>query len=166
MPSVLDHEIQQGFVFTYNKLQGATIDRLILLLCNVTKYKLGDMSIHKLYVALSRVRNRKHLAIFNVKDEDLEYLLKKRYSDRLVAWYGNYDTNGNWKSNNELIFEDVNKLYDDVYKNDGLEKAKVTVLKEICKKLDIFINGKTVAELRNELKESYNAYISSKMESQ
>ena len=95
VPSVLDHEVQQGCVFTYNKLQGATIDRLILVLCNITKYKLGDMSIHKLYVALSRVRNRKHLAIFNVKDEDLEYLLKKRYLDRFVAWYGNYDTNGN-----------------------------------------------------------------------
>ena len=69
-------------------------------------------------------------------------MLKKRYLDRFVAWYGNYDTNGNWKSNVKLIFEDVDKLYDDVYKNNGLEKAKVTILKEICKKLNIFFKGK------------------------
>lgn len=77
IPSVLDHTVEQGFVFTYNKLQGATLDRLILVLNDLTKCKLGDMSIHKLYVALSRVRNGRHLAIFNMNDEELEYLVKK-----------------------------------------------------------------------------------------
>ena len=66
IPSILDHEVEQGFVFTYNKLQGATLDRLILVLDDLTKCKLGEMSIHKLYVALSRVRNRKHLAILRL----------------------------------------------------------------------------------------------------
>ena len=30
IPSVLDHTVEQRFFFTYNKLQGATLDTLIL----------------------------------------------------------------------------------------------------------------------------------------
>ena len=77
IPSVLDHEVEQGFVFTYNKLQGATLDRLILVLDDLTKYRLGEISIHKLYVALSRVHNRKHLAILSLGEMILIISLTK-----------------------------------------------------------------------------------------
>ena len=36
IPSVLDHTIEQGLFFTYNKLQGATLDRLMLVLNDLT----------------------------------------------------------------------------------------------------------------------------------
>ena len=114
IPSVLDQTVEQGFVFTYKKLQGATLDRFILVLNDLTKCKLGDMSIHKLYVALSRVRNGRYLAIFNMNDEDLEYLVKQRYPDRLLAWYGNYDRSGMWKTNVTLVFEDIDRLFEEI----------------------------------------------------
>ena len=40
IPSVLAHDVEQGFCFTYNKLQGATIDRLIIVLFDLSNCKL------------------------------------------------------------------------------------------------------------------------------
>ena len=161
-PSVLDHEVEQGFVFTYNKLQGATLDRLILVLDDLTKCRLGEMSIHKLYVALSRVRNRKHLAILSLGENDLDYLLDKKYSDRLLAWDSNYDRKGKWRNNVRLVFEDVTKLYTKIYQKGGIDKANVTELREICRKLNIFYKNKNLKELKKELQESYNSFLSNK----
>ena len=92
------------------------------------------MSIHKLYVALSRVRNGRHLAIFNINDEELEYLVKKRYSDRLLAWDRNYDRSGMWKTNATLVFEDADRLFEEIYIKKGLKFVKSTILNNICKK--------------------------------
>ena len=61
----MDHAFTVAFAFTYNKLQGATLTRLILVLHDLSgQARLENMSIQKVYVALSRVRQGTHLAIF------------------------------------------------------------------------------------------------------
>lgn len=139
IPSVLMHDVQQSFSFMYNKLQGATVDRLILVINYLSKCKLGKMCIHKLYVALSRVRKGKHLAIFQVTNKELQYLKNLRYSDKLLGWNKNYDDEGKWKTNIILYFDDVDRSFDDIYKNGGLEKANKITLVNICKKTQYFL---------------------------
>ena len=82
--------------FTYNKLQGATVERLILLLNDVEPCKLGKMCVEKLYVGLSRVEYGKHLAVWPASRVDLTHLYDKKASDKLFAWHAHYDSNGMW----------------------------------------------------------------------
>ena len=53
-----------GMAITYEKLQGATVDRVILLLTDNDGAKLGNITIEKLYVGLSHVRKGEHFAIW------------------------------------------------------------------------------------------------------
>ena len=159
IPSVLVHDVEQGFCFTYNKLQGATIDRLIIVLYDLSNCKLGKLCLHKLYVALSRVRKGKHLAVFNVSKRELQYLKKLSYSDKLLAWDSNYNNEGRWKTDTTIFFNDVERLFDQIHKKGGLEKANKTLLIDTCKKLYIFYKGRKEYELQNDLKELYNQYI-------
>ena len=69
----------RGFAFTYHKLQGATLEKLILVLNDGSKPRLGPMSINKLYVTLKRVRLGKNLAVFPTCDGGIDYLKKLRY---------------------------------------------------------------------------------------
>ena len=159
IPSVLVHDVEQGFCFTYNNLQGATIDRLIIVLYDLSNCKLGKLCLHKLYVALSRVRKGRHLAVFNVSKRELQYLKKLRYSEKLLAWDSNYNNEGICKTDTTIFFNDVERLFDQIHKKGGLEKANKTLLIDTCKKLYIFYKGRKEYELRNNLKELYNQYI-------
>lgn len=74
-PSFNTHSLQPNFALTYNKLQGATLDRLVLVLNDLDAVKLGTMTVHKLYVALSRVRRGLHYAIYPARKSDLRYFI-------------------------------------------------------------------------------------------
>ena len=77
-----------------------------------------------------------------------------KYSDRLLAWDSNYVRKGKWRNNVRLVFEDVTKLYTKIYQKGGIDKANVTELREICRKLNIFYKNKNLKELQKELQES------------
>ena len=91
MPSVLAHDVEKGFCLTCNKLQGATINRLIIVLYDLIIFKLGKFYLHKLYVTLSIVRKGKNLTVFNLSKKELQYLKKLSYSEKLLAWDSNYN---------------------------------------------------------------------------
>ena len=132
------HKVEPGFAFTYNKLQGATLERLILVLNDHSKTKLGRMTLQKLFVALSRVRMGKHLAVFPCRTSDLQYLTKLKNSDKLLAWATNYaEPEGTWKPG-ILLFGDVTALFEKVRQTGGLVKAKKTALRTLCGKLGIY----------------------------
>ena len=97
-PSVRHHPLEVGFSITYNKLQGATMDRLILVLNDLGPTKLGNMTVQKLYVALSRVRMGCHKAIFPATSSQLEHLTKKTNPSALQAWHRHYDKEGKWRA--------------------------------------------------------------------
>ena len=113
-------------------------------------------------MALLNVYNRKNLAIVSLGENDLDYLLNKKYSDRLLAWDSNYDNKSKWRNDVKLVFEHVTKLYTKIYQKGGINKANVTELREICKKLNILYKNKILKELQKELQESYNSFLSNK----
>ena len=79
----------------------------------------------------------------------------------MLTWDSNYNSKGKWRNGVKLIFEDVTKLYTQIYQKGGINKANVTELREICKKLNI-IYKKTLQDLKRELQESYDNFLSSK----
>ena len=110
IPSVYEHPVQPFFACTYNKLQGATVKRIILVLHDISSFmKFLKMNVHKLYVGLSRVRRGCHLAIYPAEESELEYLTKLRYSSSLRQWYTNYDEDGKWKVDTVLLHSGIEK---------------------------------------------------------
>ena len=95
-PSVRVHPVEAAFAFTHNKLQGATLSRLILSLADLNACKLGAMSLEKLYVALTRVRFGKHMAIYPCAQSDLVHLLASKHPVALKLWHAHYDGHGRW----------------------------------------------------------------------
>lgn len=54
--------VEPSFSVTYNKTQGSTIERVVLVLNGLSKSRLGAMTLEKLYVAVSRVTDGAHIA--------------------------------------------------------------------------------------------------------
>ena len=54
-----------------------------------------------------------------------------------------------WKTNVTLVFEDVDRLFEEIYIKKGLKFVKSTILNNICKKLNIYFKGKSIDELRD-----------------
>jgi len=65
-------------------------------LADLSACKLGAMSLEKLYVALTRVRLGKHMAIFPCAQSDLAHLLALKHPDALKLWHAHYDGHGRW----------------------------------------------------------------------
>ena len=57
------------------------------------------------------------------------------------------------------FFNDVERLFDQIHKKGGLEKANKKLLIDTCKNIYIFYKGRKEYELQNDLKELYNQYI-------
>ena len=161
-PAVRAHPIEPGFSYTYNKLQGATMDRLILVLHDLTSVKLGAMTLQKVYVALSRVREGKHLAIFPATSNQLQHLVTKKYPSQLQAWDTHYDQTGNWKTG-AIILPEVDVIFNRVWlltqSHDALAKANGVTLKAACRALGITYANLTVIRLREALADAWAAYM-------
>ena len=84
----------QGFTFTDYKLQGRTLIRLILNVCQ--RHQAPYYSLDGLYVLLSRVRGWAGLRLLFVDDDALEDLKLLTWPDELYAWHHGYDADGKW----------------------------------------------------------------------
>ena len=97
--SYRDHGIDHLFAVTYHKLQGLTLEYLILSLnarAGVSKRVL-PISITSLYVGASRVHDFEHIRVLPFNDNDAEQLVKLKRDPMLSEWITNYDKDGNWK---------------------------------------------------------------------
>ena len=159
-PAVRNHAVEPAFSITYNKLQGATVDRLILVLHDLSSYKLGHMSVQKLYVALSRVRSGKHMAIYPAERLQLQYLSRKTNPPALQAWDSHYDSEGRWKTE-PVVLTDVDSLLDKVWAITGtpesLQKADKKLLKPVCRAVGIHFTS--VGDLHKSLLPIWTAYL-------
>ena len=82
-----------AFALTFEKCQGCTVDRAVIVLEKKDSKLFGNMKLDKVYVALSRVRNGKHYAIIGDK---INYLTKLKYPTYIHNWRNNYDEDGKW----------------------------------------------------------------------
>ena len=117
--------------------------RLVLIADDVSKQKQGHMTIHKLFMALSRVCRGEHLAFFPIDREKLKYLCKLRYSLELRLWHGNYDAEGLWNTE-PLVISTADKLFDEVQPStDAIyTKMKTSWFERVCKALGLYFKDK------------------------
>ena len=90
------HHVALAFAFSFHKLQGKTIDKLILVLKEHKGRKLLTISFEALYVALSRVRSCEEIRFWSDDKIDLEDLIKMRRSPYFGIWDNNFSENGYW----------------------------------------------------------------------
>lgn len=102
-----------GYAMTFEKIQGATLDRVILVISDLGKLIVGELKLQKLFVAFSRVRQLAHLAIFPAAARDLAYLTKMKYDEDLRLWAKNYDEDGFWKPD-VIIGSQTARLFDEI----------------------------------------------------
>ena len=185
--SVSYHGVEQALVFTFNKLQGVTAKRLVLRLNNIAQRQMGHMDVHKLFVALSRVHESKHLAIFPSEAVDLEYLCALRCSKQLRLWDAHYTTDGWWKTeplvltNADALFEEVDtrelgteivmdKVVDKVTKKVTKTTQRIRTIfrmstswhKNVCRALGIYYRdglGDTKSDLADAIQPAWDEYF-------
>ena len=96
--AVRKFEVQAAFAMTFNKLQGATMDSLVVVMADLKGLMMGSHSAAKAGVAFTRVRHSHTLGLFPCEDHELDHLLKLRHPGWLRAWAGNYDKDGFWRT--------------------------------------------------------------------
>ena len=116
------------------------------------------MSLQKLYVALSRVRQGAHFAVFPARASDLQYLTKLKHCEKLLAWHGNYNADGFWKDG-MLVLGSVNTSFHKVDRETGLSSVSKTQLRRICGQLGIYHSGLKRPELCAALQPAFADYL-------
>ena len=92
------------FACTYHKLQGLTLDKIILSLGKHPTVKLR-VEMPSLYVGVSRVHNFTELRVLPIKNDDKEYLKTLKRDPLLNEWISNYTKEGIWKAKGFLETE-------------------------------------------------------------
>ena len=98
------HPVDLLFAVTYHKLQGLTLDKLILTI-NKHPNPFLRLVLSSLYVGISRVHNLSEVRVLPYTDEDVDYLVKMKFDDLLPAWIKNYTNEGRWKYDGFKTFE-------------------------------------------------------------
>ena len=98
------HPVDLLFAVTYNKLQGLTLNKLILTI-NKHPNPLLRLVLSSLYVGISRVHSLSEVRVLPYADEDVDYLVKMKFDDLLPAWINNYTNEGRWKYDGFKTFE-------------------------------------------------------------
>ena len=89
------HQYDLAFAMTDFKLQGRTLDKLVMLICK--RSKAPFMNLPEFYVLISRVRSLNGLRLLFEDQKELQWLhSKKKHCPKLYAWEQGYDSNGIW----------------------------------------------------------------------
>ena len=98
------HPVDLLFAVTYHKLQGVTLDKLILSINKHPNPRLR-LVLSSLYVGLSRVHSLSEIRVLPYSSEDVDYLITLKLDDLLKDWVNNYTSKGRWKYNGFKTFE-------------------------------------------------------------
>jgi hypothetical protein len=133
-------DVELGFSVTFHKIQGQTIDKLVIDL-NKRPKELGHLSINAVFVALSRVRTSQSIRLVpRHSTNSFDYLYKLKYQPYLKDWYSlanrviartpmnltmsNSSTSNNNNNNNNNNNQAENETYTRRYSNG--EEAQTT----------------------------------------
>ena len=101
------HPVQLGFAVTYHKVQGQTLDCVILGLHQRKSRQLLSLCFEMLYVAWTRVRRAEDMRVLYFNNDDkggsdmpkgLRHLLKLERPLRFDGWMQAYDSHGQWNA--------------------------------------------------------------------
>ena len=151
------HPVDLLFAVTYHKLQGVTLNKLVLTI-NKHPNPLLRLVLSSLYVGISRVHKLSEVRVLPYNDEDVNYLMKLKFDDMLSDWISNYTDDGRWKYDGFKTFEQ--KMMEKTQIDLGLVDNLRWLTKQEChnylNKLDIIATGSTADDLRSALKDSYS----------
>ena len=91
------HFVDLLFAVTYHKLQGVTMNALVLSINKHPTAKLR-LTLPSLYVGASRVHKLDQLRVLPFWKEDVDYLTSLKIDPLLKLWFENYTKDGIWKS--------------------------------------------------------------------
>jgi hypothetical protein len=91
--SVLTFLMDLAFVVTFYKVQGATVNRVILDL-NTAGGNQKQVDLGSLYVGLSRVRQSGHIRVLPISQKTRSRLLEFRFGENLIKWEGKANGEG------------------------------------------------------------------------
>ena len=151
------HPVDLLFAVTYHKVQGVTLDKLILSINKHPNYLLR-LALSSLYVGISRVKKLDNIRVLPYSDEDVDYLVSLQFDDLLKAWIQNYTNHGRWKHDGFKKFEQnmIEKTVLDLGLVDDLALLTIQECKGYLSKLDIIATGTKVNDLHSALRESYS----------
>ena len=143
------HAIDLLFAVTYHKLQGVTLDKLILSINKHPNPRLR-LIMSSLYVGVTRVHKLDELRVLPKKSEDVEYLVGLKWDTLLHDWLNNYTSEGRWRH------DGFNEFEEKMMKHNKMELALINDLSQLhlieCRdfvtKLDIATAGSRLRELQ------------------
>ena len=114
------------FAVTYHKLQGLTLDKIIL---SVGKHPTAKLRVQmpSLYVGVSRVHNFTELRILPINKADEDYLKTLTRDPLLNDWISNYSSQGIWQAKGFV------KTEEELQKNKKLNLALVDDVNSLTK---------------------------------
>ena len=95
--SLTTHMVNLSFAFTDYKVQGLTLDKLIVML----NKQAARHDLATIYVGISRVRRLQDLMIWPINcndDKVIEHLVRIRRPEFIQIWRKGYDNEGTWTS--------------------------------------------------------------------
>ena len=97
------HEVEPAFCVTFHKIQGRTVEKLILDLNRPTSRQLGRISFAYFYVGISRVRRCADLRLLTPQPwSSFSHLHYLPADPTLGAWLNCYDAQGIFSSSNNM----------------------------------------------------------------
>ena len=150
------HPVDLLFAVTYHKLQGVTLDKLILAINKHPNYRLR-LVLSSLYVGISRVHKLEEVRVLPYTAEDVDYLITLKLDNLLKDWMNNYTKGGHWKYDGFKEFERkmLEQTILDLGLVDDLSSLTIDDCRDYLSKLDIIATGSKVTELRSALRERY-----------
>ena len=148
IPKVRRHALSPAFAVTYNKVQGQTLPRVVLLLATPKGARLGNLTIEMFFVGISRVRDGDHLRIMPCARTELDYLQKLRFCSHIRYWYNNYDNDGHWNIRRKFILPTIEPLFRKVVlRINKKQEINFKQYQGLAKQLGITYSGKSKTQL-------------------
>jgi len=114
-----EHRVDFGFVVPFHKVQGKTLNKVILEL-NQRPFR-PPLTFNMLLVALSRVKSREGIRIVKLAPgKDLKYLIELKRDPDLRTWMAGFDQKGKW---NPKISQIEGKVDPNVQSSNQLVKS-------------------------------------------
>ena len=120
------------------------------------------MSLPKVNVAMTRVKQAAHIAIW--PGASLGHLSQLEFNKVLVAWHGHYDAEGHWRAGVQLLPRGTFPA--PAMRAGTLERLSRKALVACCKRLGVWAAGKAVPQLRELLGGAFALALSQHREAQ
>lgn len=131
------HAVELGFAYTDFKIQGATVEKLILLL--MKRPSVPHLTIGSVYVGLTRVKRGEDIRIWpmSLTEDNIRHLTKLKRTVGIQMWKTNY-ANGIWnKSGLEGQIIKKYKTALNELKTEDLESKNVFQLRLLARGLNL-----------------------------